>query len=242
MWSTKEFEARLLAVGERRYHHLHPFHVRMHSGDLSKEEFQGWVLNRFYYQVNLPVKDAFILTKLPSREDRRRWITRIHDHDGRVDGEGGIELWLRLGAAVGLPREEVFSCERVLPGVRFAVDAYVNFCRTRPWLEAVASAMTEMFAPGLIARRIDDVLKHYPWVDSAGLEYFQARLQQQPKDIEHLRELVLPNARSHDDQLRCVEALEFKCDVLWAILDAVEKAYSQPEAGSISQAPGRPDK
>jgi len=227
--STSEFEARLRAIGERRYHHLHPFNQRMHAGELSKEEFRGWVINRFYYQVNLPIKDAFILTKLPSREDRRRWITRITDHDGTADGEGGIEWWLRLGEAVGVHRDELMSRESMLPDVRFAVDAYVNFCRTRPWLEAVASAMTELFAPGLIARRIDDLLAHYPWIDPDGLIYFRARLKQQPKDIDHLLELVLNSAHTEDEQERCVAALEFKCDVLWAILDAIEHAY-RPDA------------
>lgn len=223
--STSEFEARLRAVGSRRYHHLHPFNKRMHAGELSKEEFRGWVVNRFYYQVNLPIKDAFILTKLPTREDRRRWISRITDHDGTADGEGGIESWLRLGEAVGVTREELLDGQQVLPGVRFAVDAYVTFCRTRTWLEAVASAMTELFAPGLIARRIDDLQTYYPWIDSAGLEYFRARLQQQPKDIDHLLRLVLGAARTEDEQDRCVAALEFKCDVLWSMLDSIDHAY-----------------
>lgn len=230
MWSTSEFEAQLRAVGERRYHHLHPFHVRMHAGELSKKEFQAWVVNRFYYQVSIPVKDSHILAKLPSREDRQRWIKRIHDHDGREGESGGIELWLRLGEAVGIPRARMESCEDVLPAVRFAVDAYVNFCRTRPWLEAVASAMTEFFAPGLISKRIEDVQKHYPWIEPEGLAYFRNRLTQQPKDIEHLLQLVLPSAKTHEEQQRCVQALEFKCDVLWAILDAVEHAHCRRPA------------
>jgi pyrroloquinoline-quinone synthase len=221
VWSREEFEARLQAVGEQRYHHLHPFNLRMHAGELTKEEFQRWVLNRFYYQVNLPIKDAYILTKLPTREDRRRWITRIVDHDGTAENEGGIESWLRLGEAAGWSRDELLGCRQVLPGVRFAVDAYVNFCRTRPWLEAVASAMTELFAPGLIARRIDDIQEHYPWIEPEGLEYFRVRLTQQPKDIEHLRELVLGSARTAQEQQRCIAALEFKCDVLWTMLDAL---------------------
>lgn len=232
MWSPAEFEARLRAVGERRYHHLHPFHVRMHAGELSKEEFQGWVINRYYYQIKIPVKDAHILAKLPTRQDRRRWIKRIYDHDGREGEEGGIELWLRLGEAVGIPRERMASCEEVLPATRFAVDAYVTFCQTRPWLEAVASAMTELFAPGLISKRIEDVRKHYPWIEPEGLAYFHNRLKQQPKDIEHLLELVLSSATTHEEQLRCVKALEFKCDVLWALLDAVEHAYSEGRAPS----------
>ncbi|KMS87862.1 pyrroloquinoline-quinone synthase PqqC [Prauserella rugosa] len=224
--SAEEFEKQLRAIGQERYHHLHPFNVRMHAGELSEEEFRGWVRNRFYYQVNLPVKDAFILTKLPGRDDRRRWIQRIIDHDGRTGDEGGIEKWIRLGEAVGLSRRELLDGESVLPGVRFAVDAYVDFCRRSPWLESVASALTELFAPDLLSKRIADVERHYPWIDSDGLEYFRARLTQQPKDIAHLLELVLENATTAEQQDACMRALEFKCDVLWSLLDAVQHTYS----------------
>lgn len=226
-WSAEEFEAHLRSIGEKRYHHLHPFNERMHSGKLSEEEFRGWVRNRFYYQMNLPKKDAFILTKLPGREDRRQWIQRIIDHDGRTGDEGGIEKWVRLGEAVGLSREELFDTDTVLPGVRFAVDAYVDFCRQKPWLEAVASALTELFAPDLLSRRITDVGHHYPWIATEGLEYFRARLTQQPKDIAHLLELVLSNAKSREQQDACARALEFKCDVLWSLLDAVQLVYGK---------------
>ncbi|MCR3718046.1 MULTISPECIES: pyrroloquinoline-quinone synthase PqqC [Prauserella salsuginis group] len=225
--SAEEFEAELRAIGEQRYHHLHPFNERMHGGTLSEEEFRGWVRNRFYYQVNLPVKDAFILTKLPGRDDRRRWIQRIIDHDGRTGDEGGIEKWIRLGEAVGLARQELLDGESVLPGVRFAVDAYVDFCRRKPWLESVASALTELFAPDLLSKRISDVERHYPWIASDGLEYFRARLTQQPKDIAHLLELVIENATSREQQDACMRALEFKCDVLWSLLDAVQLEYSK---------------
>jgi pyrroloquinoline-quinone synthase len=228
-WSTDEFESRLRAVGEQRYHHRHPFNLRMHAGELTKEEFKGWVRNRFYYQVNLPVKDAFILTKLPTRQDRKMWIRRILDHDGSGAGEGGIDRWLRLGEAVGLSREELFDDSTVLPGVRFAVDAYVTFCRTRPWLEAVASAMTELFAPDLLSRRIVDVEQHYPWIAPYGLEYFRNRLTEQPKDIEHLLSLVLERAETRQEQESCLRALEFKCDVLWSLLDAVQFAYTRAD-------------
>jgi pyrroloquinoline-quinone synthase len=226
-WSAEEFEAQLRSIGEKRYHHLHPFNERMHAGSLTEEEFRGWVRNRFYYQVNLPVKDAFILTKLPGRNDRRRWIQRIIDHDGRTDDEGGIEKWVRLGEAVGLTREQLFDIDTVLPGARFAVDAYVDFCRRQPWLESVASALTELFAPDLLSRRIADVEHHYPWIATEGLEYFRARLTQQPEDIAHLLELVLDHATTREQQDACARALEFKCDVLWTLLDSVELAYSR---------------
>jgi pyrroloquinoline-quinone synthase len=231
MWTAAEFEAELRSVGETRYHDKHPFNVRMHDGVLTKEELRGWVLNRFYYQVSLPVKDAFILTKLPSREDRRRWMQRIIAQDGRAGGEGGIESWLKLGEAVGLDREELLACQSVLPGVRFAVDAYVNFCQRSPWLEAVASAMTELFAPGLLRLRIARIQEHYPWVAPEGLEYFRKRLTQQPRDIEHLHSLVFGSARTREQQERCMSALEFKCDVLWSMLDAIQLAFSPQGPG-----------
>lgn len=230
-WPVSEFESLLRSIGEERYHHRHPFNLRMHAGELTEAEFRGWVLNRFYYQINLPVKDALILAKLPGRADRRLWITRIVNQDGAEGDEGGIESWLRLGEAVGLTREELLDGGSVLPGVRFAVDAYVNFCGCRPWLEAVASAMTELFAPDLLGRRVVLVEKHYPWIDPAGLEYFRRRLLEQPKDIEHLLALVLGAARTREQQESCLRALEFKCDVLWSLLDAVQLAYSKGSAG-----------
>lgn len=231
IWSVDEFEAKLRAIGEERYHDKHPFNLRMHAGELSDEELRGWVRNRFYYQTSLPVKDALILAKLPSRADRRLWLQRIIDQDGRSGEEGGLESWLRLGEAVGLEQSELLAHRSVLPGVRFAVDAYVNFCRNNPWLDAVASATTELFAPGLLSLRVQQMEKHYPWIDPDGLEYFRRRLTQQPRDIEHLLALVLHSARTAEEQQRCVRALEFKCDVLWSLLDSVQLAYSKDGVG-----------
>ena len=163
MTATDEFTRRLRGVLERRYHHLHPFNQRMHRGELSREELQLWVTNRFYYQVKIPIKDALILANCPEPEVRRKWIQRIVDHDGRDGGEeGGIEAWLRLGEAMGVGREEMVSHRRLLPGVRFAVDAYVEFCRSRPWLEAVAASLTELFAPLIVKERLAAILSHYP--------------------------------------------------------------------------------
>ena len=214
---------RLRAVLERRYHHLHPFNQRMHRGELSRDELQLWVANRFYYQVNIPVKDALILANCPEREVRQQWIQRIIDHDGRPGEEGGIEAWLRLGEAMGVPRLELLEQRRLLPGVRFAVDAYVNFCRARPWLEAVAASLTELFAPLIMKDRLAAMLGHYAWVEPGGLQYFKNRLQQAPRDAEYALGLVTERLRSPGDQDRAVAALEFKCDVLWCLLDAVER-------------------
>src|ERR671910_1102892 len=180
-----------LRAHSRRYHDQHPFHVRMNAGRLSRRQIQGWVANRYYYQENIPRKDAAILANCPDREVRRRWIRRILDHDGTRSGEGGIEAWLRLGEAAGLTREEVCDQRHVVPGVRFAVDAYVNFARTRPWVEAVASSLTELFAPDLMAERLRAFERLYTWIDPDGLAYFRARLTQAPLDSEHALEVVM---------------------------------------------------
>lgn len=222
-WSKQEFVGRLRAVLERRYHHLHPFNQRMHAGELSRAELQLWVANRFYYQINIPVKDALILSRCPERVVRQQWIQRIIDHDGRPGEEGGIEAWLRLGEAMGVARDDLEAQRLLLPGVRFAVDAYVNFCRTKPWLEAAASSLTEMFAPLIVKERLAAMLAHYKWIDPAGLQYFRNRLTQAPRDAEYALGLVTERLRSREEQERAVAALEFKCDVLWCLLDAVER-------------------
>lgn len=224
-WAREEFLCQLRAVGEQKYHDKHSFHVRMHEGRLSRSQVRGWILNRFYYQRNIPVKDAIIVSKLPSREDRRKWLQRIIDHDGREGAEGGIEAWLRLGEAAGLSREEMMDERRILPGVRFAVDGYVNFCRLKPWPEAVAASLTELFAPDLVARRIEVFERHYPWIKSEGLEYFRRRLGQAPRDADHALELIVGWARTREDQEKAVAALSFKCDVLWSLLDAIQTGF-----------------
>jgi pyrroloquinoline-quinone synthase len=215
-----------LRAQSQRYHSLHLFHALMNEGHLDRQQIQGWVANRFYYQENIPRKDAAILANCPDREVRRRWIRRIHDHDGTADGEeGGIEAWLRLGEAAGLTREEMWDERHVVPGTRFAVDAYVNFARTRPWVEAVASSLTELFAPDLMAERLAAFERFYTWIDPAGLAYFRARLTQAPRDSEHALEVVMEHCRTPDEQARAVAALSFKNDVLWSMMDAIDRAY-----------------
>jgi pyrroloquinoline-quinone synthase len=223
-FDTETFVAALRAQAER-YHSLHPFHRRMNEGLLSRRQLQGWVANRFYYQANIPRKDAAILSNCPHRDIRRRWIRRIVDHDGTAEGEGGIEAWLRLGEAAGLTRAEVEDERHVVPGVRFAVDAYVTFARTRPWVEAVASSLTELFAPDLMAERLAAFERYYPWIDPAGLAYFRARLTQAPRDSEHALEVVTEYCRTPAEQAAAVAALEFKNDVLWSMLDAIDRNY-----------------
>jgi pyrroloquinoline-quinone synthase len=221
--ATDAFVAALRAQSQR-YHDQHPFHRRMNDGELDRREIRAWVANRFYYQANIPRKDAAILANCPDREVRRRWVRRILDHDGTADGEGGIEAWLLLGEAVGLPREEVWDERHVVPGVRFAVDAYVTFARTRPWVEAVASSLTELFAPDLMAERLAAFERHYTWIDPQGLAYFRARLTQAPRDSEHALEVVTEHCRTPEQQAAAVAALSFKCDVLWSMLDAIDGA------------------
>ncbi|MFC4008537.1 pyrroloquinoline-quinone synthase PqqC [Nonomuraea purpurea] len=219
------FEAELRAVPEKRYHHLHPFNQRMHAGELSRDELKGWILNRFHYQRHIPIKDAFILGKLTTPELRRMWLRRIQDHDGVKPGEGGIERWLRLGEAAGLDRDLLLSGEDVLPGVRLAVDGYVNLCRNGTVLEAVAASLTELFAPDLMRTRIAAFERHYPWIDQEGLRYFQIRVSQGRQDGGEALGLVLDWAQSRSDQEKAVAALRYKCDVLWALLGAVDGAY-----------------
>ena len=223
-WSTGEFEERLRALGTR-YHIHHPFNLRMNSGQCSPQQIRGWVANRFYYQINIPQKDAAILSNCPDRHTRRLWIQRLLDHDGSGDDEGGIEAWARLGDAVGLERQELWSLVRVLPGVRFAVDAYVNFARRAPWTEAVCSSLTELFAPEIHKQRLATWPQHYPWIDPDGLKYFQSRVSLARRDVEFGLATTLARFCSRAAQERALEILQFKLDVLWQMNDALAQAY-----------------
>ncbi|MEU9480395.1 pyrroloquinoline-quinone synthase PqqC [Streptomyces sp. NPDC048191] len=223
-WSPAEFEARLREVGRLRYHDQHPFNLRMHAGDLEPDEVRSWITNRFHYQRHIPVKDALIIAKLDSPRLRRMWLRRVEDHDGRSEGEGGIERWLRLGEAAGVDRRTLCSGESVVPGVRLAVEGYVNFCRLRSPLEAVAASLTELTAPDLMRLRIEAFERHYSWIQPEGLAYFRARVDQGRRDSAEALELVLEWARTRTDQESALAALSFKCDVLWTLLDAVQCA------------------
>ena len=226
-WPPAEFIGRLRAQGTR-YHNLHPFHRRMDAGELSREELRRWVANRFYYQKCIPLKDAAILANCPEVEVRRVWIRRIIDHDGTSEGTGGIESWLRLGEALGVSRGELLSERHVLPGVRYAVDAYVNFARQKPWIEAVASSLTELFGPAAIRARLEALERHYRWIEPAGLEYFRTRLVQAPGDAQYALDLAVERCRTRDQQEAAVAALRFKTEVLWAQLEAIERGDTQP--------------
>ena len=226
--SPAELEAELRAIGAARYHHLHPFHRLLHDGKLNRGQVQAWALNRFYYQVMIPIKDAHALTRLPSAELRREWRRRIIDHDGVEEGTGGIERWLRLAEGVGLDRAYVQSTRGILPGTRFAVEAYVNFVRDRPILEGIASSLTEMFSPGIIADRVRGMLAGYSFVTEQTLAYFTPRLTQAPQDVDFALRYVKANARTPAEQQAVLAALRFKCDVLWAQLDALHFAYVEP--------------
>ncbi|KQV19294.1 MULTISPECIES: pyrroloquinoline-quinone synthase PqqC [unclassified Kitasatospora] len=219
-------EDRLRAVSRERYHDRHPFNRRMHDGSLTPEELRRWITNRFHYQRHIPVKDALITAKFDTPALRRSWLRRIQDHDGLREGEGGLEKWLRLGEAAGIDRATLTSGHHVLPGVRLAVDGYVNFCRLGSPLEAVAASLTELSAPDLMLTRIDAFERHYPWIKADGLDYFRTRVTQGADDGQEALGLVLVWARSEGDQDRAVAALAFKCDVLWALLDAVDHAGS----------------
>lgn len=229
----EEFLARLRDVGARAYHDKHPFHLAMNEGRLKPEALRGWVANRFYYQRNIPIKDAAILSNCPLRDIRRIWIHRIIDHDGTAPAagsdkeanEGGIEAWLRLGEACGLSRDDLWQNRKLEPAVCFAVDAYVTFARTQPWPVAIASSLTELFAPDLMSTRLAAFEKHYGWIDSAGLDYFRRRITQARRDSDEALEITLDHCHTRDLQQAALNALQFKCDLLWAILDAIQLRY-----------------
>jgi pyrroloquinoline-quinone synthase len=218
------FVERLRSEGSSRYHHLHPFHERMHAGQLSKQELQRWVLNRFYYQTRIPIKDALIVSKSEDVAFRRMWIRRVGDHDGTKEGEGGLSEWLVLARGLGLEDEEVKSCRRVLPGVRAACDSYVDLVRTRSLVEAVASSLTEYFAPDIMRTRIAAWEQHYPWVDAVALQYFRSRVTRAARDAQEAVAFVVEHAKARDVQEACVRALVDKCRILWAMLDTVAEA------------------
>ncbi len=227
-WPREDFEQRLRVIGAERYHDKHPFHIQLHDGKLNQGQMQAWVLNRFYYQKSIPLKDASLMGRAEDIGLRREWIKRIVDHDGASPGEGGIERWLILAEGVGLDRAYVASCAGVLPATRFACDAYVHFVRERSILEAVASSLTELFAPGLHRTRIAALLEHYPFANDKTLSYFRTRLVQAPDDVEFGLGYVLEHAGSREQQEQCLAALRFKTDVLWSQLDALNHAYVTP--------------
>ena len=223
-----ELEAALRQIGARRYHNLHPFHRLLHSGQLNRGQVQAWALNRYYYQSQIPAKDAFLVARLPTAELRREWRRRLMDHDGDGVSPGGVERWLKLAEGVGLDRSYVESTQGVLPGARFAVDAYVHFVRDRPLLEAVASSLTELFSPNIIAERVSGMLANYDWITSETLAYFTPRLTQAPQDSAFALNYVKVHARTKEEQQAVLDALSFKCNVLWAQLDAIYLAYVHP--------------
>ena len=223
-WSRDEFEQKLRAKG-KRYHIYHPYQVAMNSGKLTKDQIQGWVYNRYYYQISIPIKDAVVLANMPDRDHRRQWIQRIIDHDGTQGDEGGIEAWIWLGQACGLQREDVTSLKYVLPGVRFAVDAYVNFARRAPWQEAVCSSLTELFAPEIHKERLSNWPQHYPWIDQSGYAYFRKRLSEARRDVDHGLRVTLDHFTTRPQQQRALEILQLKLDILWSMLDAMQIAY-----------------
>ena len=221
-------EAALRAIGAERYHNLHPFHRLLHGGKLTLGQVQAWALNRYYYQRQIPIKDAFVLTRLPTPELRRLWRSRLVDHDGEQEGTGGIARWLKLTDGLGLERGYVESLDGLLPTTRFAVDAYVNFVRDRSTLEAVASSLTEMFSPAIISERVAGMLQSYDFITRDTLAYFTPRLTQAPRDVDFALAYVKAHATTREQQEQVLDALRFKCGVLWSQLDALYLAYVEP--------------
>jgi pyrroloquinoline-quinone synthase len=226
--SPTEFEAALRAIGTERYHSLHPFHKLLHGGKLNRGQVQAWALNRYYYQNQIPVKDATLIARLPSSALRREWRKRLIDHDGDGNAPGGMERWLKLAEGVGLDRAYVESLQGLLPATRFAVDAYVALVRDRSILEAIGSSLTELFSPGIIAERVDGMLRGYSFVTTDTLAYFTPRLTQAPRDSDFALAYVKEHARTRAEQEAVMAALRTKCDILWAMLDALYSAYVEP--------------
>ena len=227
--SADELEAGLREIGARRYHQLHPFHKLLHGGACSKGHVQAWALNRYYYQAMIPIKDASLIARCQDPATRREWRSRLVDHDGAKEGEGGIARWLKLTDGLGLERGDVVLLRGLLPATRFAVDAYVHFVREKSLLEAIASSLTELFSPAIISERIDGMLKSYDFVTTQTLAYFAQRPPQAERDSRFALDYVRQNARTAEAQQSVLAALEFKCDVLWAMLDALYYAYVAPK-------------
>ena len=226
--SPDELDSALRDIGARRYHNLHPFHRMLHGGQCSKGQVQAWALNRYYYQASIPLKDASLIARCEDPAIRREWRSRLVDHDGEREGEGGIARWFVLTDGLGLDRDYVTSLEGVLPATRFAVDAYVRFVREKTLLEAIASSLTELFSPAIIGERVSGMLAHYAFVGPETLAYFDKRPPQAERDSSFALAYVKEHARTPDDQQRVLAALTFKCDVLWAMLDALYHAYVSP--------------
>jgi len=228
-WNREEFETKLREKGAA-YHIHHPFNRMLNEGRANPAQIRGWVANRYYYQISIPIKDAAILSNCPDRAVRREWVQRILDHDGYGDDPGGIEAWARLGLATGLTREEIEDQRHVIPALRFAIDAYVNFARRAPWQEAVCSSLTELFAPKIHKERLANWPEFYPWIDSEGLQYFRNRLSQARRDVEQGLEVTLDYFRTPEQQQRALDTLQFKLDILWTMNDAMTLKYGVTEA------------
>jgi coenzyme PQQ biosynthesis protein C len=228
LMTPDQLEAALRAIGRERYHDRHPFHALLHGGKLDRGQVQAWALNRYYYQSRIPLKDSALMSRAEDPALRREWRQRVVDHDGEQDGEGGIARWLHLTDALGLDRAAVIDGRGILPATRFAVDAYVRFVRDRTLLEAVASSLTELFAPAIIGNRVAGMLANYDFVSRDALAYFDKRLTQAPRDSDFALDYVKREARRPDQQQDVMNALLFKCDVLWAQLDALHHAYVEP--------------
>ena len=235
-WTKEEFEKRLRAK-DKCYHIYHPFHIAMNGGKCTKEQIHGWVINRFYYQIMIPIKDSAVLSNMADKDHRRLWIQRILDHDGFEGDEGGIEAWIALAEAVGLTRDDVLSLKHLTPGVKFAVDAYVNFARRAPWEEAVCSSLTELFAPTIHQKRLDSWPEHYPWIEENGYKYFRKRLSEARRDVEHGLRVTLEHFKTREEQEKALGILQFKLDVLWTMLDSIQVTYGigETNAGAVTR-------
>ena len=233
-WVRDEFKRHLLTECER-YHITHPLHKDMDEGKMNREQIQAWVANRFYYQINIPRKEAELLTNATSRDYRNKWIQQILHNDTHSDDPGRTEAWLGLGDACELTQDEMWSHNQVLPGVKFAVDAYVNFAKRSSWQDAVCSSLTELFVPEIHQQQLSNWSEHYPWVKQEGVVHFQKRLSQGQCDVDKALAFTLDYFQTRRQQMHALEILNFKFDVLWGMLDAMYMAYCSPFRHGLKQ-------
>lgn len=227
-YTEAEFLEQLNQIGETRYHSLHPFHQLLHNGHLNHGQVQAWALNRYYYQWSIPRKDLALMARIDNLELRRAWRSRVIDHEGDVDGVGGIGRYLQLCERLELDLDYVRSLKGLLPATRFAVDGYINFVQSRSTLEAIASSLTELYAPAIHKARIAGLSRHYDWADDYALAYFKKRIAEATRDVDFGRAWILQYARTRSQQEAVLDAVRFKTDVLWSQLDALYSAYVAP--------------
>ncbi len=212
---------------EPRYFLNHPFMKLFYAGRLTNEQIRAWIVNRFYYQKQMPLKDSIILANCTDTAARKLWLQRLMKREGVGGYRGDVEGWAMLAEAAGISRKTLENTE-VLPGVRFAVDAYLNFVKTVSWVEGVAASLPELLAVNELPKRIEALRRHYGWIGREGVEFFIERLSYIKEDIELVLELLTTHIRNNIMLKKCFEAARYNCNVHWSMLDAIYMEYVLP--------------